>query len=78
VNIYAGKATTSRYDHRAPIHLAVGEIGSNTARAICGGISVSPISQGPAIDVTCRRCKESLATLPDLLSDPEASSARSA
>lgn len=56
--IYAGKTFTSRYDSRAPIHIAVlDDTTENGVRSLCAGKLLAPINKGSKIDVTCRVCQ---------------------
>lgn len=69
--IEAGRTELSRYDNRAPIHIAVAPDYDTPATTLCGGKVVSPIRKGPAIDISCGSCLSRIDTLPVLLSDPE-------
>lgn len=69
--IEAGRTELSRYDSRAPIHIAVAPDYDSPATTLCGGKVVSPIRKGPAIDISCGSCLSRISDLPDLLSDPE-------
>jgi hypothetical protein len=70
--IYAGRTAASRYDNRAPIHIAFTADPENPAQTLCTGAEISPVKRGPAIDVTCTRCLSKVDSLQNLFSDPEA------
>lgn len=75
--IYAGRTSASRYDNRAPIHIAFTADPECPAQTLCSGAEISPVKQGPAIDVTCSRCLREVDSLPSLFTDPEAPAAQS-
>lgn len=56
--IYAGKTFTSRYDRKAPVHIAVLDPeAENGVRSLCSGMVIAPICKGGKIDVTCQACQ---------------------
>jgi hypothetical protein len=60
--VYAGKTRASRYDNRAPVHLALSEEDEDgtisDVRSICSDRSVTPLSVGACQDITCPACQQ--------------------
>lgn len=61
MHIYAGKTRASRYDSRAPIHLALANEDEDgtiyEVRAICSDRVVSPLFDTGSQDITCKTCQ---------------------
>jgi heptaprenylglyceryl phosphate synthase len=69
VLIYAGKTFSSRYDKKAPVHVAmVDPDGDEQPRNLCTGMVMAPVQFGGSIDVTCRACAQAVLELQQLVS----------
>lgn len=53
--VVAGKTWSSRYDKKAPIHLARGD--ETGPQSLCAGMEVAPIKD-PRVTVTCSTCSD--------------------
>lgn len=68
MHVTAGKTFSSRYDKKAPVHVAMVDPESeDTPRSLCAGMVMAPIRRGGAIDVTCRACADAVAQLQQLV-----------